>query len=160
MVSSPIRAPLRSISALVASVVPWISARTAVVAAPASCSRVTTPSSTACDGSFGVVRSLPTRTAPVVSSTQTRSVKVPPMSTPIREGWELVVMSLTSCGGSLRGKVYTETGRPYRLSCSSMRASWRIETLEDGDLLARRGAIAAREVRARQPEVGDRVHRR
>jgi len=44
------------------------------------------------DGSVGVVRSFPTRTAPVASSTQTRSVKVPPMSTPIRDGLLLGAM--------------------------------------------------------------------
>src|SRR6476660_10494665 len=73
-------------------VVPWIRARTAAAPALASCRSVTTPSSTAWDGSLGVVRSLPTRTAPVASSTQTRSVKVPPMSTPMRDGLPLGAM--------------------------------------------------------------------
>src|SRR5215470_17970786 len=71
-------------SALVASVVPWISERTSAARLPASLSTVTTPCSTAWEGSLGVVRSLPTWTAPVASSTHTRSVKVPPMSTPMR----------------------------------------------------------------------------
>src|SRR5207244_9343566 len=44
-----------------------------------------TPSSTPWAGSFAVVSTLPTRRAPVVSSTTTRSVNVPPMSTPTRE---------------------------------------------------------------------------
>ena len=99
--SSPTRAPFRSISALVASVVPWIRARTPAGPAPASWSSVTTPSSTACDGSLGVVRSLPTRTAPVVSSTQTRSVKVPPMSTPMRDGLPLAAMDSPLVGAGL-----------------------------------------------------------
>jgi 2-methylcitrate dehydratase PrpD len=43
-----------------------------------------TPSSTACDGSCGVVRRLWVATAPVASSTSTKSVNVPPMSTPMR----------------------------------------------------------------------------
>jgi hypothetical protein len=40
--------------------------------------------STPAAGSFGVVRTLPTRAVPVASSMTTRSVKVPPMSTPRR----------------------------------------------------------------------------
>ena len=72
------------------------------------------------------------RTAPVVSSTQTRSVKVPPMSTPIREGLELVVMSLTSCGGSLRGKSLHTNGS----ACPALlleHAGAGMKPLENGD---------------------------
>src|ERR1041384_5221567 len=42
------------------------------------------PSSTACAGSFGVVRILPTLICPDDSSMSTRSVNVPPISTPSR----------------------------------------------------------------------------
>ena len=48
-------------------------------------------------GSFGVVRTLPTRTAPVVSSTTTRSVNVPPMSTPRRAGMSEVYNAAPDC---------------------------------------------------------------
>src|SRR6266540_1757472 len=84
------RAPLRSISALVASVVPCTTAWTASWATPASPSNAWTACSTPWAGSFEVVRTLPTRTAPVVSSTTTRSVNVPPMSTPRRASMRAV----------------------------------------------------------------------
>src|SRR5215468_10643722 len=87
-------------SALVASVVPWISERTSAARLPASLSTVTTPCSTAWEGSLGVVRSLPTWTAPVASSTQTRSVKVPPMSTPMRVRRGEVGVMAPECHGA------------------------------------------------------------
>ena len=100
VVRSPVLAPLRSISALVASVVPWMRAATLAGPRPASWRRVSTPCSTAWAGSLGVVRSLPTLTAPVASSTSTRSVKVPPMSTPMREPPRLVALIRGKCTGS------------------------------------------------------------
>ena len=102
VVRSPVLAPLRSISALVASVVPWMRAATLAGLRPASWSRVSTPCSTAWAGSLGVVRSLPTLTAPVASSTSTRSVKVPPMSTPMREPPRLFALMGGKCTGSRR----------------------------------------------------------
>src|SRR6266545_4614137 len=102
VVRRPVLAPLRSISALVASVVPWMRAATLAASRPASWSRVSTPCSTAWAGSLGVVRSLPTRTAPVTSSTSTRSVKVPPMSTPMREPPDRVALLEGKCTGSQR----------------------------------------------------------
>src|SRR5499427_10840475 len=90
-------------SALVASVVPWISERTSAARLPASLSTVTTPCSTAWEGSLGVVRSLPTWTAPVASSTHTRSVKVPPMSTPMRVRREEGGVMAPECHGAPAG---------------------------------------------------------
>src|SRR5262252_2220525 len=43
------------------------------------------PRTTPSDGSRGVVSSLPTKTAPVLTSCSTKSVKVPPMSNPRRQ---------------------------------------------------------------------------
>ena len=57
-------------------------ARASAARRPASWSSVTTPCSMASDGSSGVVSVLPTTNAPVASSKTTRSVNVPPMSTP------------------------------------------------------------------------------
>src|SRR6266446_1264551 len=75
---SPVRAPLRSSSALVAVVVPWTITPTSAgpTAAPAR-APCTPPAWFAT-----VVGTLATRTRPVASSTTTRSVKVPPTSTP------------------------------------------------------------------------------
>src|SRR5262249_34168595 len=87
-------------SALVASVVPWMSERTSAARLPASLRTLTRPCSTACEGSLGVVRSLPTWTAPVASSTQTRSVKVPPMSTPMRVRRGEVGVMAPECHGT------------------------------------------------------------
>src|SRR5579884_2201365 len=81
VVRSPVTAPLRSMSALGTSVVPCTTSATALPSrSPSSRS---TPSATASEGAAGVVRTLPTpATCPPRSST--RSVKVPPMSTPMR----------------------------------------------------------------------------
>src|SRR5262249_37177884 len=80
VVMSPVTAPLRSSSAFVAVVVPWttIWSWPGVASVPASAAR--TPSAWL----RGVVGTLATRTAPVASSSKTRSVKVPPTSTPTR----------------------------------------------------------------------------
>src|SRR5690242_1930847 len=77
-----VRAPLRSISALVASVVPWITRSTSAGFTPASLSACAMPCSTACSGARGVVRTLVvTERLPIWTA---MSVKVPPISTPTR----------------------------------------------------------------------------
>src|SRR5208283_133081 len=48
-------------------------------------SSVLMPCSTASEGSLGVVRHLPVLICPVLSSSRTKSVKVPPMSQPRRK---------------------------------------------------------------------------
>src|SRR5215831_13674213 len=81
VVSRHVTAPLRSISALATRVVPWTTSPTR--AGSTSASSRATPSATATEGSAGVVSALPTpATRP--STSRTRSVNVPPMSTPIR----------------------------------------------------------------------------
>ena len=82
VVTSAVRAPLRSISALVASVVPWITSATSsgatALASIAWARAWRTPSSGASGvvSTFAVIRSGP--------RSSTISVKVPPISTPIR----------------------------------------------------------------------------
>src|SRR5262245_26925735 len=91
-------------SALVARVVPCTTARTdsAAVRDPSRSEAI--PCSTACAGSFGVVRILPTRAAPVVSSITTRSVKVPPMSTPSRDATALSLHRRRDSPGKMKSK--------------------------------------------------------
>ena len=60
-------------------VVPWMTRRQSASCAPAWSTQRSTPSSR----SRGVLSALLVETAPVASSRTTRSVKVPPMSTPI-----------------------------------------------------------------------------
>jgi hypothetical protein len=61
-------------------VVPWITRRVSASRAPAWSTQRRTPSRRDC----GVLSAFVLSTDPVVSSSATRSVKVPPMSTPIR----------------------------------------------------------------------------
>jgi hypothetical protein len=79
------------------------------------------------------------------------------MSTPIREGLELAAILLTSCRGSLRGKVYTETCSPLLDLLLEHAGELRVEPLENGDLPSSGRAITPREVRSGQSEVGDGV---
>src|SRR5712691_7122905 len=93
---SPVQAPLRSSSALVAVVVPWTTIYRSSGVAEASASAARTPSAWLPT----LVGTLATRTAPVVSSTSTRSVKVPPTSTPTsRAGPEVTNRSSTAAAG-------------------------------------------------------------
>src|SRR5215813_8276869 len=75
---SPVRAPLRSSRALVAVVVPCTITLSSAAAVEASPRAATTPAAWLAT----VVITLATRTSPEASSTRTRSVKVPPTSTP------------------------------------------------------------------------------
>src|SRR5207247_5335039 len=87
VVRMPTLAPLRSRSALVATVVPCtrrsVAARRARASAPSSRARSPMPSITPMEGSSGVDADLAMATRPS-PSTATRSVKVPPTSTPMR----------------------------------------------------------------------------
>src|SRR5439155_15367355 len=87
VVRRPTRAPFRSRSALVATVVPGtirsVSLRRPLRSRSSSSARSPSPSMTPTDGSAGVEADLARTTRPA-SSTATRSVKVPPTSTPIR----------------------------------------------------------------------------
>src|SRR5262245_61218095 len=83
VVTRPTRAPLDSSTALVATVVPWTTLRSALGSMPASPQMRRTPASTPSDGSLGVDGVL-TRHWRWSSSTRNRSVNVPPTSTPSR----------------------------------------------------------------------------
>src|SRR5262249_24921548 len=82
--SIPVTAPRRSITALVASVVPCTISLTSVMATFSSESRAWTPSMTASEGSCGVVKRLCTDILRPRGSNRAKSVKVPPTSTPTR----------------------------------------------------------------------------
>src|SRR5579875_1158580 len=92
VISRPVRAPRRSSSALVATVVPCAQKPTSSTGTPssASCWR---PSSTARAGWRGVEGRFQVHSAPVVSSYRTKSQKVPPVSTASR----YLPMPLPSC---------------------------------------------------------------
>src|SRR5438445_2749818 len=87
VVSTPTRAPLRSTRAFVATVVPCtrrsVSASNPGRSRPTSPARRPSPSMIPRDGSSGVEADLARATRPA-SSTETRSVNVPPTSMPIR----------------------------------------------------------------------------
>ena len=80
--TSAVFAPLRSMMALVASVVPWMISDRSDGCRPASLRISATPVSTPSSGARVVVSTLTLRRPPLHSSA--RSVKVPPMSTASR----------------------------------------------------------------------------
>src|SRR5437588_3057571 len=84
VVSSAVGAPVRSMIALVTSVVPCTRVERSPTPTPASRHRSTSPRSAPSAGSGVVVRTLWRRSSPVVSLRRTKSVKVPPMSRPTR----------------------------------------------------------------------------
>ncbi len=88
-----VRAPLRSMMALVASVVPCTSTPMSAKARPAAASTARVPSMTAASGAFGVVSTLATKRRSPASSTM--SVKVPPISTASRAAGCLSLMILS-----------------------------------------------------------------
>jgi hypothetical protein len=85
VVTSAVRAPFRSIRALVKSVVPWRTCETAAGGVPAWASTASMPATTASSGASGVVRTFPTWKVVPSSLARIRSVKVPPMSEPMRQ---------------------------------------------------------------------------
>ena len=87
--SSAVRAPRRSMTALVASVVPCTNTATSQKPRPASARISRTPSRTASSGRCGVVSSLRVSRRPPSSSTT--SVNVPPMSTAMRKSLTTLV---------------------------------------------------------------------
>src|SRR5574341_2194270 len=109
VVRRPTLAPLRSRSALVATVVPWmidsVRARSPATSSPRSAARRPRPSISPSDGSRGVEADFAMTTRPR-ASTAARSVKVPPTSIPIR------YTALTCRGGREAGlhRRWPETG--------------------------------------------------
>src|SRR5262249_37639199 len=105
--------------ALVATVVPW--AMPARSSADASASRkiASTPRTKPIAGLDGVLATLVTRIPPVLLSTETISVKVPPVSMPIR--------SLRGAHGPAAGMVgFTDIGGEF--APGSVHAAWRTMT--------------------------------
>ena len=82
VVNNPTRAPFDSNTAFVATVVPCRMLRISPTSAPASPAIRFTPVSTPCDGSAGVDGVFTRWSEPVSSWTSSRSVNVPPTSTP------------------------------------------------------------------------------
>ena len=81
--SRPTLAPRISSSALVVMVVPWAKNSMSSGAMPRAMKRET-PSSTPSAGFFGVLATFSTMSSPLFASSSTRSVWVPPTSTPSR----------------------------------------------------------------------------
>src|SRR5215831_10277825 len=90
---SAVTAPLRSMMALVASVVPWRKRSISAGAMPISPSNSSVPAITACSGACGVVSTL--RVQRCAPASTTRSVKVPPMST-ARRLWGACLLAGTA----------------------------------------------------------------
>jgi butyryl-CoA dehydrogenase len=103
VVRSATSAPLRSMSAFVATVVPCTKYAISRVSKPAFANE----SNTACEGFVGVESTFASRSSPVSSSSATRSVKVPPVSTPA-----LTVIACCLPGGPMRA--YDRCGRPVK----------------------------------------------
>ena len=87
--TNPARAPLFSSSALVTTVVACDSSETSAGSMRLASRPWRMPSITAWPKSCGVVGSLAIAMRPVFSSTRATSVKVPPMSMPIRHAMRL-----------------------------------------------------------------------
>ena len=150
VVTSAVRAPVRSISALVASVVPWMTSATSSGAAPQLSIACASPSRTPASGASGVVSTFALiRSGPRSS---TISVKVPPISTPIRTAAPASSITLSGLnlraefggkGAPRRGRIgwqapplsrcrvfppageYRSRGRGSRACCGAARGSWR-----------------------------------
>ncbi len=84
VVIRPVRAPFLSMMEFMTSVVPWMISSNFPTKSGVAFSRARIPSSTASDGSRGVVRHLPVMISPVSSFSKTKSVNVPPISHPSR----------------------------------------------------------------------------
>ena len=82
--SIPVTAPRRSMTAFVTSVVPCTISVTEPISMRLSATSAATPASTASEGSCGVVKRLWIAMRPPDALLSAKSVKVPPMSTPIR----------------------------------------------------------------------------
>src|SRR3954467_4423040 len=92
----PIRSSLPSSSWLVATVVPWLTAVTALRSRPNWPRTFCTPARKRSAGSAGVDGVLVVATAPVSSSTATTSVNVPPVSIPMRTRRALMPRNLSA----------------------------------------------------------------
>ena len=112
VVTRAVRAPVREIRALVASVVPWMNASRSARSAPASATTWWTPSRMPCSGASYVVRTLVENNPSSVSSTT--SVNVPPTSAPMRmpmAGPQSSPSTWSSDGKSLGGMMSTVADR-------------------------------------------------
>src|SRR6186997_2575898 len=95
VVTSAVRAPLRSRIALVATGVACRMPETSLGSTPAVRSSVSNPSSTAMAGSRGVDATLWKRRTPARKSSSTKSVKVPPISNATRIERDLLLFRLS-----------------------------------------------------------------
>src|SRR5437660_8614284 len=120
VVTTPVRAPWPASTALMPIVVPWIISRQSARSTAACSAQRRTPSSS----SDGVLRALALTTAPVASSSATRSVNVPPMSTPI--------LSATRAP-SWRGSIPEASARRWRAGVTSASGERDLLALADGD---------------------------
>ena len=100
----PRRPPFLSSTALVATVVPWATWVMAVGSTPTDSTRRLTAAMAASPGSAGVLAILNT-IAGCPSRMQTTSVKVPPMSIPIRHGAQESLMALLDLDARGEGSV-------------------------------------------------------
>src|SRR5579871_325616 len=92
--SRPTALPERSMSVLTARVVPWTKDRIAAGSIARRAASIRSPSVTAEAGARGVVGTFSTSTSPEPSSSRTKSVNVPPMSTPRRNPGPMVALRL------------------------------------------------------------------
>ena len=138
---APTVAPRRSIRALVASVVPWMTAPTSRGASPARDSASRAPSSTPRTGSSGVVRTLPVRQAPLCSTAT--SVNVPPTSTPIR--YPVRDSFLSICVYLYYRDVHVEVLRRWHHGRKRSVSGFNATPTHPGALLSGKNAIATRD---------------
>ena len=112
VVTMPVRAPLCSSTALVAMVVPWNTCSIASGGTPFRAQSSRMPAITPSDGSWGVVGTLWIATLPAAVSQSTRSVNVPPMSTPISR----IVLPLGSARPGWAAHRVLSAGRPSEVA--------------------------------------------
>ena len=104
--------------------VPWETAATAPADFPASRRTFRSPSSTARDGSSGIDGVLVVKTSPVVSSTATTSVNVPPVSIPMRRRPDLSGIK----PNARRGYPFSNATQASRSASRPSRTFWKKAT--------------------------------
>ena len=122
----PARAPLCSSRALVTTVVAWARSETPAGSIPCWARPWPMPRNTAWPKSCGVVRTLAIPMRPLSSSTRATSVKVPPMSMPIRQAMSRSPSVWFNCGPRFRPAFVGSACAPDRC-CGVSFAIWRLD---------------------------------
>ena len=111
LVRSASRAPFRWMIVLMPTVVPWTNRLTCAGSSPSRSARSARPVSSSAPGSSGVVSTLSEATRPERVSSAQKSMKVPPMSTPI---FQSAAVGSAAVGSSAGGRACPSIAVPFR----------------------------------------------